>query len=242
MRQVPVKNSTDYLIVGNGKLAHHFAHYFNLLEVNFLQWTRQSGQSLSILAEKTNKVILLIPDSEIEPFISNHPELMSHKLIHCSGALSTSLAESAHPLMTFADTLYDLDTYKSIAFVTEADRSNFADMFPELPNKSYQIGSDEKNYYHAWCSMAGNFTTMLWSEFFKRLKIDFDIDKDAALPYLNQIKNNLYDSMNPLTGPFERGDNVTIQKHLIALENDNYAEVYKAFYTTYFKGNETKDK
>ncbi len=172
---------------------------------------------------------MLIPDGEIQSFIKNNPLDESFTWIHCSGALSIPEAESAHPLMTFSDELYDLDTYKSIPFVTEVDRKSFSELFPELTNPSYKIDPVLKNQYHAWCSMAGNFTTILWTEFFNRLESGFGIDRSSAVPYLNQITANLHMTDNPLTGPLARGDRATVRNHLKALENDDFVEVYNAF-------------
>ena len=229
MRQVPKNSKTGYLVVGNGKLAHHFANYFTLLDVPFSHWHRNSSSSFLKEAGNTAKILVLIPDGEIQSFIQNNPLDESFIWIHCSGALSIPEAESAHPLMTFSDELYDLDTYKSIPFVTEVDRKSFSELFPELTNQSYKIDSVLKNYYHAWCSMAGNFTTILWTEFFKRLESEFGIDKSAAAPYLKKITANLQTMDNPLTGPLARGDKATIRNHLKTLENDDFVEVYNAF-------------
>ncbi len=69
MRQVP-----KYLIIGNGRVARHFCHYFSLLKIKqYSQWDR--SQPLSRLHELTTDathILLLIKDSAIEPFIDEH--------------------------------------------------------------------------------------------------------------------------------------------------------------------------
>ena len=236
MRQVPqFERPYPYLIIGNGRLARHFRYYFTLLSVPHLHWSRGSGEEISPQLAKAEKVLVLISDDSIERFIEDHQEEgnTQHCWIHCSGMLSTPLAESAHPLMTFASSLYDLLTYQSIPFVTEEGRKSFPELFPELNNPHVAISSKQKNYYHAWCSMAGNFTTILWQEFLKRLENEFHIDKELAFPYMNQVMRNIKCDENSITGPLARGDWMTVKKHQESLTNDAFRSVYEAFINIY---------
>ncbi len=223
-----------YLIIGNGRLAKHFKHYFDLLGVNYLNWHRQTGESLDLILPVADKLLVLISDSQIVPFIEDHSSMVKEDQIwiHCSGMLETELAESAHPLMTFSNELYSIDTYKSIPFITAKNRLSFIELFPELPNDSYSIESDNKLLYHTWAVMSGNFVSILWMEYFKVLKDKFGLPPKVAWPYLNQIKENIFNDTDPLTGPISRGDFVTIEKHLEMLADDNFHKVYKAFIET----------
>ena len=192
MGQVPKPGGIPYLIIGNGRLAKHIAHYFSLSEIPYLNWYRKSTESLYSLIKQSQKILVLINDDEIENFISqNSPGFEYKTWIHCSGLLSTSLAESAHPLMTFSNELYDLQTYKQIPFITEKGRKSFTELFPELSNPFFEINSEDKSLYHAWCVMSGNFTTILWQRFFDVFELQFGINKKQAFPYLNMISKNL---------------------------------------------------
>ncbi len=226
--------NADYLIVGDGKTAKHISYYFELLDIPFNSWNRKISVSFNEGLKDESKVLLLISDDQIEKFIeTNNPQTKREiTWIHFAGALSTELAESAHPLMTFHDTLYDLETYKSISFVTEKGRKNFKELFPELSNKSFEIESSQKSLYHAWCSIAGNFTSILWSEFFERLENEFHIPEDAAFSYLKRITENIMKNPNAVTGPIIRGDKKTINKHLNALKDDEFLKVYESFLST----------
>jgi predicted short-subunit dehydrogenase-like oxidoreductase (DUF2520 family) len=189
-----------------------------------------------------NRKYCSFSDDQIENFIEENRAKLSRKItwIHFAGALSTPLAESAHPLMTFHDKLYNLETYRSISFVTEKGKRNFKELFPELPNQSLEIDSSKKNLYHAWCSMAGNFTSILWSEFFKKLESEFNIKKEAAFPYLMKITGNIIENPKAVTGPIERGDKETINRHLHALEEDDFLKVYESFLAVKTKESELK--
>lgn len=235
MRQVPQENTEiPFLIIGRGQLARHFCHYFALLSIPYRQWWRGSGHPLPPFLDRAAKILVLINDDAIEEFIrENRFPNPNQVWIHCSGLLTTGLAESAHPLMTFADTLYDLSIYQQVLFVTESGRGSFPELFPELPNPHTAIPSHLKGFYHAWCSLAGNFTTLLWREFFQRLEQKTGIDRHLIYPYLNQVAHNIQQTNLALTGPLSRRDKKTIQTHLESLKNDDFLDAYQVFVEIY---------
>lgn len=229
MRQVPEHKTPTYLFVGNGKVSRHFQLYFTSLNIPFGVWTRSSGKDFLKFALTSQKILLLINDDAIVPFVTDNSKGLEDKTwIHFSGLLSTPLAESAHPLMTFGHELYNPEFYAQVPFVTEAGRKPFSGLFPELPNPSFQIPHDKKALYHAFCVMGGNFTTILWKSFFAELQ-RLGIPKQAALPYLKKISENLVLDSQPLTGPFERNDLKTILKHREVLKGHPMKGIYEAF-------------
>lgn len=227
-------NSYSYLIVGNGKLSKHFQYLFAIKKISFKLWFRGSNESFESLCNEAEKILVLIKDDEILNFIeANKPSLDQNKIwIHCSGMLSTPLAESAHPLMTFTEILYDSEVYDSIPFITEKNRLTFEELFPDLNNPNYQIDSNDKILYHAFSVMSGNFTTILWQSFFDFL-ISKEIPQSVAYNYLDGIVNNLKNEKTPLTGPIQRNDVNTIFKHLESLENNPLRNVYISFLEAY---------
>ena len=232
MRQVPAKNKQySYLIVGNGRLSKHFQNYFSLKNISFKVWTRSSEESFQSMGQSAKSILVLIKDDEIQNFLNNnHKKLSKDKTwIHCSGMLSTNLAESAHPLMTFTDELYSLKKYEAITFITEKGRKSFSELFPQLKNPNYQIESNEKTLYHAFCVLSGNFTTMIWQFFFDYLKSK-NIPESAAYLYLDTITDNLKNNSAPLTGPIQRNDKNTIQKHLDSLNDHPVKNIYICFF------------
>lgn len=234
MGQVPNIRKTTYLIVGNGKASRHIQFYFQSLKIPFSVWTRSSSENFDKLALQSEKALVLINDDEIEKFISEKKNgTLKHKIfIHFSGLLSLSIAESVHPLMTFGENLYEPETYSKITFITEAGRKSFQELFPELPNSSFQIPAEQKALYHAFCVMSGNFTTVLWKSFFDYLN-GLNIPKEASHLYLQKITENIVTSSNPLTGPLQRKDIKTIAKHLDALEHHTIKNIYLSFVEFY---------
>lgn len=236
MGQVPENNETrPYLIVGNGRLAHHFRYYFDSLNIPYYYWWRGFPQPFQTFLDRTEKILVLINDGSIEDFIraDNRFDTTDKTWIHCSGMLSTPLAESAHPLASFPEELFKPDIYSRIPFVTEEGRLSFDTLFPELPNPHYTIPANLKPLYHAWCVMSGNFTTLLWEQFFTVLQDRMKLPSTISHFYLDQIADNLKHSKSPLTGPLARNDRTTIEKHLQVLEGDPFYGVYCAFLQAY---------
>jgi predicted short-subunit dehydrogenase-like oxidoreductase (DUF2520 family) len=155
--------------------------------------------------------------------------------IHFSGRLAHEKIFAAHPLMTFSYTLYDKYFYPEIPFVTERGQPNFQKLFPELKNPSYQIYAHQKAYYHALCTMAGNFATLLWSGVTPNVK-SLGLPKEILNPYILQVTKNFMSSgENSLTGPLARGDKKTIHEHLNALQDTDLQPLYYSFLNQYQK-------
>ena len=103
----------DILIIGSGRTSKHFAHYFQLLALNFQTWSRSEPWALlETRLEKASHVLLLISDSALAGFYQENLKHLNKVVIHFSGALELDGMISAHPLMTFTNELYDLHTYQ----------------------------------------------------------------------------------------------------------------------------------
>jgi len=236
MRQVPV-DETAYLIIGNGRLARHLMRYLALLNIPYRQYTRKSPDQFKSYISGISHVLVLISDTEIVNFVTeNKPFTKPDTIwIHCSGLVTTELAESAHPLTSFSDHLFDLDFYKTIPFVLEKGRRPFFELFPSMPNPHVTIESSEKEHYHAMCVLSGNFSTILWMEFEKYLSTQLCVPGSTMLPYLKSITQNLEHSSDPLTGPLKRNDQQTISKHLENLGDSPLKNIYTSFVNFYAK-------
>ncbi len=239
MRQVPT-----YLIIGNGRMASHFCHYLKLLSLPFLQWARKTHSiaDLQLSLNKATHIVVLISDSSIPTFINNLTLSEKKIIIHFSGMLSIPNAYSAHPLMTFSHDLYDKHGYEQIPFILEEGSPNLSTLLPGLPNQGYFIPPALKPFYHALCVMSNNFTCLLWQKINHELSHSLNLPPEIILPYITQtFKNLTYNPHGSLTGPLVRGDKVTINKHLAALESDDFLEIYQAFVNYYQNKCTTKE-
>lgn len=235
MRQVP-----DYLVIGSGRVAQHFQHYFTLMQIPFSSWHRQQdAQNLQEKLQRATHVLLLISDRAIENFIDNYLENCNSMLIHFSGSLVTEKAYGAHPLFTFNQSKYSLEQYQAIPFILDHDAPDFEALFPQLPNLHVRLNKNQKAKYHALCVLSGNFSCMLWQKIFSEFENSFKIPQTIAHPYLQQVMHNLLnDSRTAMTGPLVRGDTNTIQNNLAALDSDSFQDIYKSFVECYQKQKE----
>ena len=218
--------SGPYGIVGDGRVARHFAHYFQLLGIPFRQWSRRSpGQTL----DDCPVILLLVADPAVEELARGYGDRVC---VHFSGSLLSDTVHGMHPLMSFGRELYGLELYRRVPFVVE-DPALFWRLFPKLENPCYGIRREDKARYHALCAMAGNFTGFLWAKLFQEFPASLGIPPEAAIPYLEQVCRNIAAApMRPesfLTGPIVRGDAAAVAKHLASLESDAYRAVYEAF-------------
>ncbi len=231
----------NYAILGGGRLARHFSHYFRLLEVPHQCWVRDLDSSLNSFEIPDDEdrlrqtlvgadcVLLLVSDHAIEGLLKQFPFINEKQLIHCSGALSIPGVVGAHPLMTFSEQLYDLALYRSIPFVLETGHE-FSDLFPSLPNPSFILDIEDKARYHAMCVIAGNFAQLMWKEVLDRFEQQFEWPAGILEPYLKQVTANfLLQPESALTGPLVRNDHMTIERNIVALEADPLQQVYHAF-------------
>jgi predicted short-subunit dehydrogenase-like oxidoreductase (DUF2520 family) len=235
----------DYAIVGGGRLARHFSEYFRLLEIPHTRWTRDrrspfntsrlpgAEQRLKETVYNADRVLLLVKDSAIAALLKQYPFLHEKQLIHCSGSLGIPGVAGAHPLMTFTDSLYGLETYQQIPFMIDAG-PGFDQLFPGLPNPNFVIDTEDKSRYHAMCVMAGNFSQLLWKGISDRFEQQFELPTETLHPYLKQVTENfLQTPESALTGPLTRNDQQTITRNLTSLDGDPLQDLYAAFIRFY---------
>ncbi|HLB43495.1 MAG TPA: DUF2520 domain-containing protein [Gammaproteobacteria bacterium] len=230
-----MKNSATYLVIGNGRVAQHFRHYFSLLGLNVSTWHRQQPwDELYQALPLASHILLLISDQAIEPFIEQHLKNSRAIRLHVSGSLLSNHACGAHPLMCFSHTLYRLEQYQAIPFIVDDHAPDFSQLLPGIPNQHVRLPTALKAKYHALCVLSGNFSCLLWQKLFSSFEEEFHFPASIAYPYLQQqMQNLLTDAKTALTGPLVRDDIQTLNKNLAALATDPFAEVYKSFVACY---------
>lgn len=207
-----------YLIIGSGRTALHFRHYFKDLKIPHLTWSRKenSAEDLKQKLAQAQKILVLISDSQIEAFARETLSATPAMKIHFSGALNIPGMLSAHPLMSFGPELYSLDFYRQIYFAVSPD-ADFHSLFPELPNPSFKLKAEDKSTYHAWAAYSGNLAALLWKESLPAWTM-LGVPSDAIHMYLAKtLQNSIRDPLHAPTGALVRKDQVTLNKHLSVL-------------------------
>jgi 2-dehydropantoate 2-reductase len=242
MGQVP--SAKPWLLIGSGRLATHLAHYLRQADIAFRQWSRSSGwhdvggggdgPPLADAAPACDRVLLAITDDALQGFVACHRRDGGPEWVHFSGSRRIEGAWSAHPLCTFGPELYAAAFYPTIPFVLEAEGPPLADLLPGLGNPEARVPAADRPLYHALCVAAGNFTTLLWQEFFAEIGRRWDMAPTLAHPYLERTAANLAAPgvAEALTGPIARRDLDTIRRNLEALDGaglPHLADIYRAF-------------
>jgi len=219
-----------YGIVGDGKVSRHIQCYLDLSQISYVTWSRK--RDVVAATEKLQNcqvIMVLISDDSIESFLNENNFSYARAIVHFSGSLVLNKAIGMHPLMTFTDTLYDLDCYRQIPFVCEQGAFLFSDIFPMLSNPSYVLPKEKRALYHALCVLSGNFTTILWNKVLRDFEECLGLPESVLYPYLKRTMENLLSGRDEiLTGPLERHDMLTITKNIEALKKDPFVDVYKS--------------
>jgi hypothetical protein len=221
------------LVVGSGRVATHFLHYFKLKGMPCANWNRKqhSESELRRRLAETSIVLLLIGDSAIEEFRDANLCEFKGPVVHFSGSLNVAGIESFHPLMTFGPVLYSDEFYERI-FFAGASEKRFRALFPHLPNPVFELKNENKALYHALCVMSGNFPQILWQACLSAFN-DLQVPNEAVSLYLQRnLENFLTNPAQSLTGPLARKDRGTIERNLNALP-ENLRPLYQAFVDYY---------
>ncbi len=188
------------------------------------------------MADTAELIFITTPDDAIACVASEIQWHRGQSVVHCSGALSTDILESAkklgaqvgafHPLQTFASVKQAIENIPGSTFAVEAEEpllSTLKDVATALDGHWIELKANDKVAYHAAAVIACNYlvtlvklATDLWQSF----NIPQSQATQALLPLIRGTIHNIDTVGIPqcLTGPIARGDIETIKKHLNALQ------------------------
>lgn len=168
-------------------------------------------------------------------------DLTGKIICHCSGALSSAVftdieikgafGYSVHPVMT-------INHYSAVAelkkapFTIEGSATKMAvitDLFTSAGNSVQILDAAQKIRYHAAAVFASNFMVGLAQISMDLLaECGFNEEKQQLfLPLMQASVENIvkHGVVDALTGPLQRGDEITLRKHLSDLTGDEH-ELY----------------
>jgi len=188
------------------------------------------------VADTAELIFITTPDDIIASVASEIQWHRGQSVVHCSGALSTDILESAkklgaqigafHPLQTFAGVKQAIENIPGSTFAVEAEEpllNTLKDIAATLDGHWIELKANDKVAYHAAAVIACNYlvtlvklATDLWQSF----NIPQSQATQALLPLIRGTIHNIDTVGIPqcLTGPIARGDIETIKKHLDALQ------------------------
>ena len=228
--------SAETLIIGRGRVATQLIHFFESRNLSFSNWCRssqglqkQNHEELLSLFSKATRVLLPISDKSISEFIDQHKSQLAGKLlVHFSAAHRDERALGFHPLGSF--TLDQKVDFSKVYFQGIHPESLFREALPMFSNPYTQLSETDMQLYHALCVYGGNFSAILWKNFFQKMQ-HMGVPREALNSYVQNITDNvLANPEKAVTGPLVRGDQATIEKNLKALEHEpKLHAIYESF-------------
>lgn len=204
-------------------------------------------ESIEKILDTSDIIFLTVPDGEIKNVISiirDYPESAKDKIIcHTSGALSSVEMKDLFPdaYMYSVHPIYAVSSKKEAyinfgdAFITIEGDGEYInvlqELFQELGHKTKLISPEDKVKYHSAAVFSSNLVIALYhmaEELLKQCGFNEAETAYALKPLFINNANKLYDSNceRALTGPVERCDIETVEKHLSDLQNEHF-EVYR---------------
>ena len=205
-------------------------------------------EDLMDLVRASDTLFITVPDGEIGNVwdcIAEY-DLTDKVVCHFSGSLSSDVFSgmehtgargvSIHPMYAFSDKFSSYQEFHTACLVAEGDAEAILRMqklFAEkLGHTMLFIQAEDKVKYHAAAALASNYMIALL-ETSMRLLEECGFSERDSLSLLRPIVRNNVTAMlekgpvDALTGPVERGDLGTVQKHLDVLRGGQAEAVYR---------------
>ena len=202
-------------------------------------------KDLKQLVEESDTIVISTPDDKILEVWNKIKNLsIKNKFIcHLSGSLSSNIflnishygayGYSIHPIFPISDKYNSHKSLKNAFITIEGDRKyiNEVQLFIEsLGNKTKVLEKNDKTLYHLASVISSNLIIGLISISLNYLKEYGFTEKEAINALYPLIKENIEGInnkgvINSLTGPVERGDFNTINRHLLNIKEED-KEVY----------------
>ena len=208
-----------------------------------------SSNNLRSLTKENKIFFLTVPDNQIEKTAQKISKLnldfKSSLFIHVSGALDINELKflkkkkanvaSFHIMQTFPSTkVVDISGCTVAIEVEEKVVNDFLNKLAlDLKLKPFLLKSKNKIYYHLAGVFASNF---LLGNLFSSQKM-FHLTKAEGIDFFSVINSTVNSTLNniksagpakALSGPVERGDLETVEKHLKALKKKD-KQLYKSY-------------
>jgi predicted short-subunit dehydrogenase-like oxidoreductase (DUF2520 family) len=186
-------------------------------------------------ADNAELIFITTPDDAIAPVANEIKWHPGQSVIHCSGADSVDILQSAkkagarvgafHPLQTFASLKQAIDNMPGSTFALEAEEpllTTLKEMTGALGGNWVVLKASDKVLYHASAVIACNYLVTLVKlagDLWQSFGVPPQKATQALLPLLRGTLHNIETIGIPdcLTGPIARGDIGTVNKHLDAL-------------------------
>ena len=199
------------------------------------------------IVDASDTLFIATPDGEIAHVwdcIANY-KLAWKVICHFSGSLSSYVFSgieatgasgcSIHPMFAFSDKFKSYETF-STAYITmegnEEAVQKMRQLFEGLGHKVCLVKAEDKMKYHAAAALASNYMIGLFQTSLNLLSECGFSEEDGRRLLEPLVRNNVNAMLEcptaeVLTGPVERNDTGTVQKHLNVLQGTNAEDIYR---------------
>lgn len=197
------------------------------------------------LVQESNILMITTPDDTISKIWKKLTQMnIKEKMIcHCSGSLSSDIFENAknygayvcslHPLMAIHNKKLNVEKLQAAFFTLEGNPlavQSWGSILKEAKNSYKVLEKTDKRAYHAASVFMSNFVISLGKVAIRLLMSCHFTEKESlkALSILAQENLRTFLQQGPkysLTGPVERNDLGTLQKHLSLFQENKDIEV-----------------
>ncbi|MBR1737790.1 MAG: DUF2520 domain-containing protein [Firmicutes bacterium] len=239
-----------YFSSHNIPISGYFSRTFSSAEYAAQSTSSSAFDSLSSLVRASDIIFVTVPDDLISSVWENLSSLPSNTiknkiLCHCSGSLSSEVfslskkngsekygihTASVHPMLAFSDKNVSCETLSKAYFTIEGEPlalEKIKNILSVTKNKFQIVTAENKIRYHLACCFASNFfvaSAAMASQLFSFCGID---SIESLAPLMTENVRNITEKgvADSLTGPIERNDITTVNKHLSVL-NDTDKQLY----------------
>lgn len=183
-------------------------------------------------------IFIAVADDAIEQtaeqLAKKHPELKNHKVVHCSGTLSSealqavknkgALTASFHPIKSinehtrhFRDVYFDMEGDDELLLLLEK-------MAADLGANTFRVNAEAKVLLHTAAVVASNYLVVL-AQLMNRISENAGLPEKESIEAFGPLMQGTLDNIRhsgiaaALTGPIARADVHTIEKHLKSLSS-----------------------
>jgi predicted short-subunit dehydrogenase-like oxidoreductase (DUF2520 family) len=205
--------------------------------VNFIG----SGVAISSLNEMSPAQVYLIatPDNQIidacQTLVESALLQAGNILFHCSGALSSEILGKAreqgvficsvHPVKSFAEPAKAVESFTGTYCGVEGDLQALEIIevaMQKIGASLFHVQAENKVFYHAASVMVCNYLTALMEvglQTYQKSGLDRDTAVQVMQPMVRETLDNVFrlGTVDALTGPIARGDNVVVNNQMKAL-------------------------
>lgn len=205
--------------------------------------------SIKELVEVSDTLFITTPDGEIAKVWDCIAEykLKNKVICHFSGSLSSNVFSgieaseatgcSIHPMYAFSDKFTSYEQFHTACLTIEGHEEalqKVKELFGKrLGHKILTVSAKDKIKYHAAAALASNYMIGLFQASLDLLSDCGFSEEDSMLLLEPLVSGNVAAMLengtkSALTGPVERNDVETIQKHLQAISSTDVEDIYRS--------------